>query len=139
MFRIPATVNLFGSTIRTELDEELVTRTGNEGEADFLNKKIRLQPPAEGYKIDIESEGEIYCHELTHWILYMAGFEKDAHNEKKVEIIGKLLHQALNTMQYNDEVDNLVTNGFDNCMIEEEEEIEEEIEIEEVKKNVKKR
>jgi hypothetical protein len=130
MFRIPTTVKLFGSTVSTEFDEELVTRTGNEGEADFLNKKIRMQPPIEGYKIDIESEGEIYCHELVHWILYAAGFEKDTHNEKKVEIIGKLLHQALNTMEYNEDIDNLIKNGYDNCMIEE---IEEEIEIEEVK------
>jgi|GEM_PF-894460 len=117
MFRIPKTIQLFGHTISTYFDKKLTTKAKRSGEADFIAKKITLQPPTKNFPLDKEYIGQTYCHELVHWLFYLSGYEKDAMNEKKVDLIASLLHQALNSAEYDPNIDQIIENGIDNCLL----------------------
>lgn len=81
--------------------------------------KVRVVPPSkwrhgkncvgiwlpEQYRIDIIStvkgshRQQVWCHELTHALLDLAGYEELSHDEQLVDRVGHLLQQALTTME----------------------------------------
>lgn len=117
MFQIPKTIQLFGHTITTEFDEKLEQRDCRMGEADYIAKKIKLQPAIEDYQIDSDYIEQVWCHELLHWIFYLAGYSRDSNNEAKVDLLSNLLYQALHSATYSDKMEQIIQNGINDCLI----------------------
>ncbi len=94
---IPKTFQLFGQTITVEIDPDLSHEDDASGAALYRTNKIKLTPSTStDPKIPAQIE-KVFLHELMHWIFYMAGESKLRSNEKLVDLIANLLHQALTT------------------------------------------
>ena len=85
------------------MDSQLAQRQDNTGEAHYRFNQILLQG-AEGYVgRPVTKVEQDFIHELVHFILYFGECEatKDLFkNERVVDRIALLLHQALTTMEY---------------------------------------
>ena len=68
-----------------------------------------MQPAVNGAPKQQSAVEQAFCHEMIHHILYLAGeyvFDPPLHKrEYLVERIAGLLHQALVTMEYDEEGD----------------------------------
>ena len=98
--KIPKSFFLYSRKFKVEFDKKLIDESNWTGMAAFREKKIKLQPLTEANnreQIDVE---QTFFHELTHWILHEAEYEKLNDNEIFVERFSKLLHQALSTAEY---------------------------------------
>ena len=90
-----------GRTIEVEYNEKLDDSTGAFGRVLFRKNKVILQPSTDSVGIHHTSIEESFLHELVHWIFFMLSEDKDlGSNEKLVDGIAALLHQALTTMEY---------------------------------------
>ena len=100
--KIPTSFQLFGQTIRVEMVEDLLENEDATGVALYRKNMIQLQcPSAACNRPPVQAEAT-FCHELMHWIFYVIGEDELRKNEKLVDLIGRLLHQALSTMVYED-------------------------------------
>lgn len=97
--QIPETFQLHGQTINVKLDSTLTNRTDNRGEALPRTNEIRLQCSSNSIPIPQTLIEQTFCHELVHFLLIHAESEK-GDDEKFVNLIGSLLHQALSTMVF---------------------------------------
>lgn len=108
--KIPNRFKLLGQVITVEYNPSLLTETDWQGLASYRRNKIELMPDTVSNKRSSDQIEHTFCHELVHHILYYAGHalqEKESdkifRDEGFVDVMGGLLHQALSTMEYDDE------------------------------------
>lgn len=97
--KIPKRFQLFGHTIDVNWCDDLLIRTNNVGEAHYNFNEIKLDvmhDRPESYK------EQVFLHEVLHLILNQIGEDELRENEKFIDLLASLLHQALTTMEYND-------------------------------------
>lgn len=97
--RIPSSLFLFGDKINIVMDDDLINRNGNYGEADFKSSTIFLQTPKEHIAGETKIE-ETFYHELVHMIFDKLAYDDMNDDEKMVTAIGGLFHQAVTTAVY---------------------------------------
>lgn len=103
MLRIPKAFKLFGQTIAVEWVHRLTEEQDAVGEARFRKNCIVLQQNNEEISRPQTQIEATFCHELVHWIFFMMDEDDLRKNEKLVDNFGRLLHQALTTMEYETE------------------------------------
>lgn len=97
---IPKRFKLMGHTIEVEFDPSLQFRENCSGEARYRTKKILMAPSTEHHpRIQSDIEHTFY-HELIHWIFHELNEYELRDNEKLVDTVAALLHQAHATMEY---------------------------------------
>jgi len=99
MFIIPESFQLHGQTITVEFDPNLINNSDDRGQAMTRLKKIKLQSSTESIPVPQTCMEQTFCHELMHFILIHAE-SKMGDDEKFVNLVGNLLHQALTTMTF---------------------------------------
>jgi len=102
--KIPRRFKLLGQTIEVEFVDDLRHEDDAYGLACFRSNKIQIQRNMDGIRRTQEQLAHTFCHELVHWLLY-AGYtgkyEEALHtDEALVDLLGGLLQQALDTMEY---------------------------------------
>lgn len=98
--KIPKRFKLFGQTIEIVFDEKLFVNEDMFGSAEYRKSKILIQPKISGNSLNDYMIEETFFHELLHWILYKLDEHKLRSNEKFVDGVSQLLHQAFQTMEY---------------------------------------
>lgn len=107
--RIPNRFKLFGQTIKvTSRPEDFIECTDRVASVSYRMNEIQLNPSM-SYKNKDQNE-QAFFHELVHIILY---YSQDAykHSDKHmmhqqepfVDLTAMLLHQAITTMEYDEE------------------------------------
>jgi predicted SprT family Zn-dependent metalloprotease len=97
--KIPEKLKLMGQTIRVVHEDGLVTRCDAVGHARYRENTIALQKSTEGYNLSDEQIEETFLHELIHFVFYKLGERELMENEKLIDGMAGLLHQALRTME----------------------------------------
>ena len=105
--KIPKRFKLFGKTINVSWsDDPFVERPEASAFASYRKDEIQINPNRAISGND-DQIAQSFCHELMHFIMYHAGpscREKDHsrmhRDEEFVDLCGNLLHQALDTMEY---------------------------------------
>lgn len=97
---IPKQFQLMGRTIKVEYDKDLDDREDALGAARYRRNKIIIQDIKEKPEYDNSRSAETFCHELIHWLFYMSCSENLNNDEDLVIILGRLLHQAFETMEF---------------------------------------
>ena len=100
--RIPKRFKLLAHTVEVKADPFLVQRHDNVGRALYQEDVILYQPACDGYSVSRETEEHSFVHELIHHMLVFMGEEELSRNEKFVDLFAGLLHQAFETMEYED-------------------------------------
>jgi predicted SprT family Zn-dependent metalloprotease len=102
--KIPKRFKLMGRTIEVEYDNQLLYDDDRQGSAQYRFNKIVLQPRNDAQPMpNLE---QTFCHELIHWILYFSGAaykgDRDHMHQEEglVDVMACLMHQALTTMEY---------------------------------------
>jgi len=99
MFSIPTSFQLHGQKIDVIYDKQLTNTSDARGMSHFRENKIRLQTSTDSIPTPITMQEQTFCHELIHYLLLHAE-SKLNDDEKFVNLMGNLLHQALSTMEY---------------------------------------
>jgi hypothetical protein len=86
-----------GQTIKVNYVTDLVATIDALGAADYRTNTIRLQSPTEIYPIPDDLIERVYLHEMLHMILNQLGEHELKQDEKLIDNIAGLLHQALQT------------------------------------------
>jgi len=90
---IPREFSLFGYKIEVSFVDDLLEETGNLGEAHYSVGKILLQNPATSPQpMSDEFLMQTFYHEKVHFLLNVLN-DKNATNERYVEIMAGLLYQ----------------------------------------------
>jgi len=95
--RIPKHFTLHGQRVDVVFDSSVDFRNDNRGEAQFRVNRIALAPSSETRPMPVTQVEQTFCHELMHYISHHAGVDLD---ERDVDLMGHLLHQALVTAEY---------------------------------------
>lgn len=96
---IPKSFQLHGQTIDVVYDKQLTNGTDARGMSRFRENRIQLQPSTDSVPTPATMQEQTFCHELIHYLLFHAE-SKLNEDEKFVNLMGNLLHQALSTMEY---------------------------------------
>ena len=97
---IPVSFWLYGQKITVEMVDHLIEDADNIGESVYRKNLIKLQCNNAGIERPQTQIESTFCHELVHYILFMMEEDDLRKNEKFVDNFGRLLHQALNSMEY---------------------------------------
>lgn len=103
--KIPKRFKLFGQTVEVVFDDNLLDSYDCIGRSSTKFNQIRLQTNIKGInrlQSDIE---QVFIHELLHQCLGRMEERELRDNEKFVDILASLIHQALTTAEY-EEVNN---------------------------------
>ena len=95
--RIPKRFTLHGQVVEVVFDSSVDFRNDNRGEAQFRVNRIALAPRTDAAPKPETQVEQTFCHELMHYISHHAGVDLD---ERDVDLMGHLLHQALTTAEY---------------------------------------
>lgn len=95
---IPKRFKLFGQTIEVEYDNELYLKHNKLGLADLDKNKIFVSPSKEPH--GEEQEWQSFWHEVIHHIFFKMGEDSLYKDERIVDLLGSLIHQATTTMEY---------------------------------------
>lgn len=106
--RIPKRFKLLGHTIEVVERPDLLHERNWNGATDYERTRIELVPVSEFNPISKSKAESVFCHELAHFLLYYAGAGinhaldgKYAHQQEEfVDLLGNLIHQAFDTMEY---------------------------------------
>lgn len=109
--RIPKRFKLLGHTIEVKLDPKLQSDRNWAGAASYEDSEITLQPITESTPRSKTKYEQTFCHELIHHLLWHGGAainhrldgEYIHQKEEFVDLLASLLHQALTTMEYDDD------------------------------------
>lgn len=109
--RIPKRFKLMGHTIEVIYDaRHFIERDAKVAFASYRLNQIQMRPVTEADPRTEEQQGHDFYHELMHFIFYFAGAayhpakqEYMHQDEGFVDLTAGLLHQALTTMQYEDD------------------------------------
>lgn len=106
---IPKKFSLLGKTIKVVSNPKLIQEDNLAGTVLYKKGRIELMPASEEYNdVSREDLEQSFCHELAHFLLYESGgainYDLKSggyihHNEAFVDLLGKCLHQVLDTMQ----------------------------------------
>jgi len=100
--KIPIRFKLTGETINVKFDKSVSYVEDCLGIARYRISEINIQPPAEGTPVPYTKTEHAFFHELVHFILYM--MSNDLYNDEKfVNVFARFLHQALTTMEYEED------------------------------------
>jgi hypothetical protein len=100
MMLIPKRFKLLGHEIQVNTEPGLFYNGGRYGEAGVESKMINLCPPSPGVPIPQSSLEQTYLHELLHLCLYHTEQAQLNDNDKFVDLLAGLLHQAFETAEY---------------------------------------
>jgi Zn-dependent peptidase ImmA (M78 family) len=95
--KIPKKFKLFGQEIKVVFDNELQLKEDHVGLANYRKNLIILDNNVTREQSQIE---QTFLHELIHFICEELGENELQKNEKLVDLIANLLHQAFETMEY---------------------------------------
>lgn len=98
--KIPKKFRLMGEEITVEFDNFIVHKHDAYGLAIFGESKIKLQDATDSVIRPKECIEHTYLHELVHFILHFMEETELKSNEKFVDVFSGLLHQALQTSDY---------------------------------------
>ena len=101
---IPSSFFLFGQEIVVEYTDRLIDNEDAVGMSLYRRNIIQIQKNNQGIvrpQTQIEST---FFHELMHYVFFMLGKEDLRKDEDLVDVIGRLLHQAFMTAEYNEEI-----------------------------------
>ena len=105
MFKgIPTSFWLYGQNIAVNFDPTLSDVTDCVGESHYRRNEIVLQPNTEGVERLVSRVEQTFLHELVHYIFYMLGEDDLRKNEKLIDGVASLLHQAINTAEYEEDI-----------------------------------
>src|SRR3990167_9614326 len=92
MIKIPKSFQLTGHTYKVKLVKKIDSKDSC-GEVDNGTKLIKLKKAQKDYTVEMVEES--YFHELIHSLLDEAEYPELSKDEKLVERLGRLLHQAI--------------------------------------------
>jgi len=105
--KIPKRFKLMGASIEVVENPRLMQDRHWAGCCDYENHKIEILPISEIYAASQTKLEQTFCHELTHFLLHASGGCVNAElkdyihtNEEFVELLGCLIHQVFDTMEY---------------------------------------
>jgi regulator of sirC expression with transglutaminase-like and TPR domain len=98
--RIPEEFQLFGETIKVIWDNEKCDKENAYGLAIYQDNEILLTNKCEGKVLSKQKIEVTYLHEMTHFIIKKAGYDKLSRDEKFVELFSRMLHQILTTQKF---------------------------------------
>jgi len=98
-FIIPTSFSLFARKINVVFREDLSEDCECIGRVNYRKNLIELQPGSIGSE-ERTDVIDTFFHELIHFLLYAMGERELKENEKFVDVLGRLLHQALTSMEY---------------------------------------
>jgi len=108
LVKIPKRFKQYGQTI--EVVRKLSSPTENPDRIAFASyrlNQIEMRPLDDCYPMPGGKEGHAFCHELVHMLFYHASVkdgDKWLHqDEDVVDRVAGLLHQALTTMEYEED------------------------------------
>ena len=96
---IPASFWLYGQKIHVSMETDLIEEEDCVGEALYRKNMIRLQCNSPSVNRPGSHIEATFLHELIHMILYALGEDDLRKNEKLVDGMARLLHQAFITME----------------------------------------
>ena len=91
---IPTEFKLAGHTYSVELKKDVLTTDGEYGSLNEVTHKMCLQPPD---PIPVSRVECTFLHELLHAIFFELGEAELDKNERLINSMSSLLHQALTT------------------------------------------
>ena len=97
--QIPESFQLHGQIINVEYVADLLNKSNSWGECRLRENAIKFQASTESVTLPTTMIEQTFCHELMHYMLEHAE-SKLSSDEKFVNLMGNLLHQALSTMTY---------------------------------------
>lgn len=101
--RIPVSFMLFGEKITVERCEALLEKDSCVGQALYRKNAIELQTNTPSVLRPSTHIEVTFLHELLHWIFYVLEEHELKENEKLVDTMARLLHQAISTAEYAEE------------------------------------
>lgn len=101
--KIPCAFRLLGHQWRVEWSHVLLDEEDLQGSCSYRKHVITLQANNNGHWRPSSSLEQTFLHELVHAVLYAAGQHDLRRDEEAVDLIAGLLHQALVTMEYDDD------------------------------------
>jgi hypothetical protein len=96
--RIPKRFKLFGQQIKVEFKEDLTSKNDCIGQTRYRTGHIILQTTNPHFT-KVRQE-QTFFHELIHWVFEVLKEDDLNNNEKLVEQMSQLVHQALTTAEY---------------------------------------
>lgn len=102
--QIPKRFKLLGHTIEVMEEPGRYYERNAYGACSYEGKWIKLVPPSDSHPVTPSSMEHTFLHELIHMCLYHTEQSKLNENEDFVDLMAGLLHQALSTMEYDDEI-----------------------------------
>jgi len=102
MLAIPNRFSIGGRAIEVTFNENLSRDHEAVGLTHFKNGTIELQPSVEWYEQADDHIQHTFCHELVHCLLFAISENELARDEKLVDRLGMVLHQALSTFEYDE-------------------------------------
>ena len=103
--KIPKSFSLYGQTINVVFDNQECAKENATGLADYDKNLIILADKDPGNnKLPDDAIQHVFWHEVLHHILHKSGYKKLAYDECLIQRISGLIHQALTTMKYLDEL-----------------------------------
>ncbi len=102
-FRIPKAFTMFGQRIQVQFVEDLIDVTDCVGMARLRKNVIEIQPGTgpQIFRPRAQTE-QTFFHELIHWALDLLCEDELSKDEKLVDKLGSMLHQAFTTMEYDE-------------------------------------
>ena len=98
--KIPKTFQLFGNTIKVEIDVDKMDSASAYGQAQYKTDTVTLSNKAHGEPIcKAEIETSLF-HEIVHMVLRRTSHKELGEDEKFVDLIARSLHQVMTTMKY---------------------------------------
>lgn len=103
MKRIPTKFKLFGTTYNVVWDNKRMNDRGEYGLFDYSTTTITLSTTEGTNELSEDRMLDTFYHEKVHAILDEMHESELSQNEKFVDILGKLLRQADETAEYENE------------------------------------
>lgn len=100
--QIPERFKLLGHVIEVKYDPERFFEKGSLAACSYEGKWIKLVPPSESHPITQTSLEHTFLHELLHMCIELTEQRQLNDNEKFIDTLAGLLHQAITTMEYDD-------------------------------------
>lgn len=98
--RIPQSFYLFGQKIAVAYVDTLLESDDSTGMSLYRKNVIQLQKNNAGVTRPQSQIESTFFHELVHYVFFMMGKDDLRKDEGLVDMVGRLLHQALATAEY---------------------------------------
>lgn len=100
--KIPKRFKLLGHTIEVTEDAGAFYEKQTYGRCSYEGKWIKLTPKDQNHPITQGSLEQTFLHELLHMCFYHTEQAKLNENEAFIDLLAALLHQALESMEYDE-------------------------------------